>query len=71
MYPCFMDLDKAYDRINRKAIWQVLRMCDVGSKLLNRVYVYGSENITGREEERSKIKGLQMNRKWIKYQIHG
>ena len=30
-----MDLKKAYDRVNRDAIWQVLRMYDVGVKLLN------------------------------------
>ena len=32
-----MNLEKAYDRINREAIWQVLRMYDVGGKLLNGV----------------------------------
>ena len=35
MYVGFMDLEKAYDRVNREAIWQVLRMYDVGDKLLN------------------------------------
>ena len=35
MYMGFMNLEKAYDRINREALWQVLRMYDVGSKLLN------------------------------------
>ena len=29
-----MDLE-VYDRVNRKALWQVLRMYDVGGKLLN------------------------------------
>ena len=47
MYLGFMDLMKAYDRVNREVlglIWQVLRMCDVGVKLLNGVksmYVNG------------------------------
>ena len=31
----FMDLGKLYDRANREALWQVLRIYDVGSKLLN------------------------------------
>ena len=31
----FMDLEKPYDKVNREALWQVLRMFDVGSKLLN------------------------------------
>ena len=31
----FIDLEKAYDRVNREALWQVMRMYDVGGKLLN------------------------------------
>ena len=30
-----MNLEKAYDRVDREALWQVLRMYDVGAKLLN------------------------------------
>ena len=33
----FMDLEKAYHRVNKDAAWQVLRMYDVGGKLLNGV----------------------------------
>ena len=32
-----MDLEKAYDRFNRELLWQVLRMYDVGGKLLNSI----------------------------------
>ena len=34
-YVGFMDLEKAYDRVNREALWQGLRMNGVGGKLLN------------------------------------
>ena len=35
VYVSFMDLEKAYDKVNREALWQVLRMYDVDGKLLN------------------------------------
>ena len=31
----FIDLEKAYDRINKEALWQVLRMYGVGGKHLS------------------------------------
>ena len=31
----FMDLEKAYDKVNREALWQVLKMYNVWSKLLS------------------------------------
>ena len=30
-YVSFIDLEKPYDRVNREALWQVLRMYDVGA----------------------------------------
>ena len=30
-----MNLEKAYERANKEAQWQVMRMYDVGGKLLN------------------------------------
>ena len=35
MYVGFMDLEKAYDIVNRETLQQLLRVYDVGSKLLN------------------------------------
>ena len=35
VYVRFMDQEKPYDRVNRKALWQLLRMYDVGGKLLD------------------------------------
>ena len=34
-YVGFMDLEEVNDRVNREALWQVLRMYNVGGKLLN------------------------------------
>ena len=30
VYVSFIDLEKMYDRVNREALWQVLRMYDFG-----------------------------------------
>ena len=32
VYVVFMDLEKAYERVDREALWKVLRMCTVASK---------------------------------------
>ncbi len=34
MYATFMNLEKAYDRKDRKELWDVLRVTTVGRKLL-------------------------------------
>ena len=56
MYVGFMNLEKAYDRVNREALWEVLRVYDVDSKLLNGikgVYVnsLGCVTVKGCESE--------------------
>ena len=35
MYVGFIDMEKAYDRVNRETLWQLLRMYDASGKLLN------------------------------------
>ena len=50
MYVDFIDLEKAYDRVNREALWQVLKMYDVGGKLLSGIksmYVDSSACVRG------------------------
>ena len=37
VYAAFMDLEKAYDRVDWEALWDVLRVYEVGGKLLNAV----------------------------------
>ena len=46
MYVGFMNLEKAYDRVNREALWHVLRMYDVGGKLLNGIKSTYVNNLT-------------------------
>ena len=40
VYVDFMDLENAYDRVNRETLWQVLRMYYVDAKLLNGSLAY-------------------------------
>ena len=35
LYAAFMDLEKAYDRVDREGLWEVLRIYGVGGQLLN------------------------------------
>ena len=30
LYAAFMDLEKAYDRVDREALWNVLNICGIG-----------------------------------------
>ena len=60
LYVGFIDLEKAHDRVNREALWQVLRMYDVVGKLLNEIksmYVDSSAcvRVKGGESERFRI----------------
>ena len=34
VYFAFMDLEKAYDRVDRKALWQVVSIYGVGGKIV-------------------------------------
>ena len=34
MFRAFMDLEKAYDRVDRDSLWQILRLYGVGGELL-------------------------------------
>ena len=44
VYMAFMDLEKAYDRIDRDALWQVLRIYGVGGNLLKAVQSFYNES---------------------------
>ena len=60
VYVGFIDLEKAYDRVNREVLWQVLRMYDVEGKFLGgikSVYIDSSTcvRVKGGESERFRI----------------
>ena len=60
VYVGFIDLEKVYNRVNRKALWQGLRMYDVGGKLLSGIkcmYVDSSAcvRVKGGESEQFRI----------------
>ncbi len=40
LYVAFMDLEKAYNRVNREALWSVLRIYDVGRQLLKGIQAF-------------------------------
>ena len=40
LYAAFMDLEKAYDRVDRKALWDVMKIYGVGGKLLRAVQAF-------------------------------
>ncbi len=45
LYAAFMDLEKAYDRVDREALWSVLYIYGVGGQLLKGIQTfYGEAN---------------------------
>ena len=44
VYVGFIDLEKICDGVNREALLQVLRVCDVGDKLLGGIKRKGSDS---------------------------
>ena len=43
VYVAFMDLEKAYDRVDRDAMWQVLRIYGIGGKVLRGIMSFYEE----------------------------
>ncbi len=40
LYAAFMDLEKAYDRVDREALWSVLKIYGVGGELLKGIQAF-------------------------------
>ncbi len=40
LYAAFMDLEKAYNKVYRKALWNVLRIYGVGGQLMERIKAF-------------------------------
>ncbi len=43
LYAAFMDLEKAYDRVDREALWNVLYIYGVGGQLLKGIQAFYRE----------------------------
>ncbi len=43
LYAAFMDLEKAYDRVDREAHWSVLKIYGVGGQLLKGIQAFYRE----------------------------
>ncbi len=43
LYAVFMDLEKAYDRVDREALWSVLKIYGVGGQLLKGIQAFCRE----------------------------
>ncbi len=43
LYAGFMDLEKAYDRVDREALWSVLYIYGVGRQLLKGIQAFCTE----------------------------
>ena len=39
----FMDLEKAYDRVDKDAMWQVMRISDIGGRVLRGIMTFYDE----------------------------
>ena len=44
VYWAFMDLEKAYDTIDRHGMWQIIRLYSVGGKLLKAVQSFNVDS---------------------------
>ncbi len=43
LYAAFIDLKKAYDKVDREALWTVLKICGVSGQLLKRIQAFYRE----------------------------
>ncbi len=43
LYAAFMDLEKAYDKVDREALWNVLKIYGVGGQLLKGIQAFYRE----------------------------
>ena len=57
----FIDLEKAYNRVNSEALWQVMKMYDVRDKLLGgikSIYVHSSACVRVKWGESERYRGV-------------
>ena len=61
VYMAFMDLEKAYDRVDRDALWQVLRIYGVGERLLQGVQSFYEDSKACVRTERGNSEWFSVN----------
>ena len=61
VYMGFMDLEKVYDRVNREAQWQVLRMYDVDGKLFSVIKIMYVNSLVCFKIKGGKIECFRIN----------
>ena len=57
----FIDLEKAYDRVSREALWQVLRMYGVDGKLLTGILSMYINNLACVRVKGGESEGFKIN----------
>ncbi len=45
LYAAFMDLEKAYDRVDREVLWNLLKICGVCGQLLKGIQAFFEKQI--------------------------
>ena len=70
LHLCFVDLEKAYDRVDRKGVWEVLRMYGVGRRNVEAVKSFydGWEACWRAENKESKLVRMygSLTCKWMR-----